>query len=85
MAFKFLFIVSLCLKKKVEEPVRSLGNLQNHRTHLQKYASMTYNIPIWETTITPFKKPLDPGLFIEPQENRPEGTPPFTYFRHEET
>lgn len=40
-----LFIVSiLSVKKKVEGQFWFLGNLQNHKIHLQKYVSVTYNI-----------------------------------------
>lgn len=39
-----LFIVSILSQKKVEGHFWFLGNLQNHKTHLQKYVSMTYNI-----------------------------------------
>ena len=41
-----LFIVSILSvkKKKVEGQFWFLGNLQNHKIHLQKYVSVTYNI-----------------------------------------
>lgn len=35
---------SVCKKKKVEGQFWFLGNLQNHKIHLQKYVSVTYNI-----------------------------------------
>lgn len=39
-----LFIVSILSQKKVEGHFWFLGNLQNHKRHLLKYVSMTYNI-----------------------------------------
>jgi hypothetical protein len=79
-----LFIVSnLPFKKKVEGQFWFLGNLQSHRIHLQKYESMTYNIPIWETAITPFSTFIVWVIHGSAANDLRTGPP--TYFWHEET
>lgn len=39
-----LFMSPFCLKKHEEGECQFLGNFQNHKTHLQKCESMTYDI-----------------------------------------
>lgn len=55
-----------CLKKHVEGQCQFLGNFQNHKTHLQKRESMTYDITcLGNHSHTIHFKLLESGLFME--------------------